>query len=109
MSRRRPLVALSLVVAAMVGWLGYRAWVGDPQASLEDGWHAGHRIVDRDGSLLRELPSELGARGRPIALEQMGDRLVLATLVSEDKRFYEHPGIDYQGIKEFILDMGRAT
>jgi penicillin-binding protein 1C len=96
--KRRLLRALLAATVGLVAWFGYRAWVGDPEPALDDGWHSGHRILDRDGRLLRELPSELGAKGHSIPLEEMGDRLVLATLVSEDKRFYEHGGVDLLGV-----------
>ncbi|HHH27775.1 MAG TPA: penicillin-binding protein 1C [Polyangiaceae bacterium] len=96
--RRAVLVVIALFLGGLAVWRGYRSYVGGPEASLERSWHAGHRIVARDGSLLRELPSHIGARGTPLPLESMGDRLVLATLTSEDKRFYEHAGVDLRAI-----------
>ena len=73
---------------------GLRAAVGEPSAHLSDRWHEGQQITDRKGRLLREVGSEAGERGRPVRLEEMGDRIVVATLVSEDKRFFEHDGVD---------------
>jgi len=92
-------VTLVLVtVAGIVGWSGFRAAVGQPDGRLDEPWHRGHRIVDRSGTPLRELTSHLGQRGRPMPLEGMGDRLVVATLVSEDKDFYQHSGVDLGAI-----------
>jgi penicillin-binding protein 1C len=90
-------LALATTLGVVVGWLGwsaYRSQVGDPTTLFEDDWYSGHRITDRNGTLLRELPAEDGRRGRPIALEQVGERLVLATLAAEDARFTDHDGVD---------------
>jgi penicillin-binding protein 1C len=77
---------------------GVRAAAGEPSARLADRWHEGQRITDRKGRLLREIGSELGERGRPVPLEEMGDRIVVATLLSEDKRFFDHDGVDGRAI-----------
>ncbi len=100
MKRWQRLLMLASITAGAgaLAWHAGRGWLGDPAASLDEGWHRGHRIVDRNGAVLRELPSEIGARGQPIGLEEMGDRLVAATLVSEDKRFFEHSGVDLRAI-----------
>ncbi|MBK8259715.1 MAG: penicillin-binding protein 1C [Polyangiaceae bacterium] len=91
----KAFLILPLLVAVLYGaWRGYRSTVGDPRVLLFDEWHAGTRILDREGRLLRELPGPSGNRGRPTSLTQMGDRLVLATIVSEDRGFYEHDGVD---------------
>jgi penicillin-binding protein 1C len=96
--RRRIAVALVTLAAVLCGWQLWRAHAGEPSGRLDETWNQGHRIVDRRGRLMRELPSEAGARGRPIALDDVGDRLVVATLVAEDKRFYEHGGVDPRAI-----------
>jgi penicillin-binding protein 1C len=88
---------MAIIAMAAIGWLGwhlYRAQVGEPTARLGDRWHEGQRILDRHGRVVRTLPSDLGQRGRAIPLEAMGDRLVVATLASEDRRFFDHAGVD---------------
>lgn len=92
--RRLALATTLGVVAGWLGWSAYRSQVGEPTALLEDDWFSGHRITDRNGALLRELPAEDGRRGRPIALDDIGERLVLATLAAEDARFNDHDGLD---------------
>ncbi|HZF53523.1 MAG TPA: penicillin-binding protein 1C [Polyangiaceae bacterium] len=93
----RPLVAAAIVAAGLgVGWRGYRSAAGAPVDRLSDTWHEGVRVLDREGRLLRELPSEVGQRGQPVPLDRVGDRVIWATLVSEDKGFFEHDGIDRQ-------------
>ena len=100
---RRGLLRLSLgtavAVAASCGaWSLVRARAGDPSAALADPWHAGHRVLDRHGQVLRELPSDAGVRGQPIELEAIGPRLVQATLSSEDADFFAHGGVDGRAI-----------
>lgn len=93
----RPLVAAAIVAVGLgAGWRGYRSAAGAPVDRLSETWHEGVRVLDREGRLLRELPSEAGQRGRSVPLDRMGDRIILATLVSEDKGFFDHDGIDRQ-------------
>jgi penicillin-binding protein 1C len=99
MNRRRyAILAAAILCLIAVWWSWFRGRAGAPTERLADHWNSGHRIVGRHGELLRELPSELGVRGRPMALEEVGDRLLLATLVSEDKRFYQHSGVDVTAV-----------
>src|SRR5688572_10437889 len=103
-SKRAMRLAIGAAVAAcLVLWVAVasrrvRAAAGEPSERLSDRWHEGHRITDREGRLLREIGSEAEQRGRPVPLDAMGDRIVLATLVSEDKRFFEHDGVDGRAI-----------
>lgn len=100
---RRWLLGLSLGTLAITAltcgtWSLVRARAGEPSAALADTWHEGHRILDRRGRILRELTSDLGLRGQPRDLDAIGPRLVVATLVSEDKTFFEHDGLDPRAI-----------
>jgi penicillin-binding protein 1C len=52
------------------------------------------RFVDRDERLLRELRADDSARARWVRLDEVGDDLVFAVLAAEDRRFYEHRGVD---------------
>jgi penicillin-binding protein 1A len=53
------------------------------------------RIFSRDGHLI----SEIGERRRIlITYEDLPPHVVHAFVSAEDRRFFEHPGIDYQGI-----------
>lgn len=53
------------------------------------------RIYSRDGRLIAQLGE---FRRIPITFDQIPPRLVEAVLASEDDRFFEHPGFDYQGL-----------
>jgi len=53
------------------------------------------RIYSKDGLLI----SEYGEKKRiPLEFEQVPEQMVQAFLAAEDDRFYEHPGVDYQGL-----------
>ncbi len=53
------------------------------------------RIYTRDGKLIAEYGDK---RRIPVHIQQVPDQLVKAFLAAEDDRFYEHPGVDYQGM-----------
>ena len=102
LTARRTRRALLILLGALgllgllgaLAWARYRAGVGEPSAALADPWHRGHRLLARDGRLLRERPSERGLRGRERPLGELGPRIVAATLVAEDRAFFEHDGVD---------------
>ena len=53
------------------------------------------RVYSRDGYLI----SEIGERRRLlVAYEDLPPHVVHAFIAAEDRRFFEHPGVDYQGI-----------
>lgn len=56
------------------------------------------RIVDRHGELLYERRGTRGGYCRPVALADVAEPVVLATLSSEDSHFRHHPGIDPTGV-----------
>jgi penicillin-binding protein 1C len=97
-ARWAALLGLLAWIAGSLAWSALRARVGHPHGQFEDAWHRGHRVLDRHGALLRELPSDTGRRGRPLPLDEIGDRLVVTTLVSEDREFYDHDGIDHAAL-----------
>ncbi|MBS1218995.1 MAG: penicillin-binding protein, family, partial [Proteobacteria bacterium] len=53
------------------------------------------RIYTRDGKLIGEYGDK---RRIPVHIQQVPDQLIKAFLAAEDDRFYEHPGVDYQGM-----------
>ena len=53
------------------------------------------RIYSRDGHLI----SEIGERRRLlVTYEDLPAHVVHAFIAAEDRRFFDHPGVDYQGI-----------
>src|ERR1700733_5227535 len=53
-------------------------------------------VYAADGSLLGTIPAERNRE--PVAMNAMSPWLAKATVAIEDRRFYEHGGIDYLGI-----------
>lgn len=52
------------------------------------------RIMDRNGDLLYEMISPTAGRRTYIPLEKISPYLIAATIATEDKEYYEHPGFD---------------
>ena len=53
------------------------------------------RVYTRDGKLIGEYGAE---RRAPLSFEQLPQRVIDAFLAAEDDRFFEHPGVDWQGL-----------
>src|SRR5438477_5811051 len=53
-------------------------------------------VFARDGSLLGSIPAERNRE--PVALRHIAKWLPRATIAIEDRRFYQHGGVDYEGI-----------
>jgi penicillin-binding protein 1A len=63
------------------------------------------RVYTRDGKLI----AEFGEKKRtPIRYAETPDLMVKAILAAEDDRFFEHPGVDYQGILRAALNLART-
>jgi penicillin-binding protein 1A len=53
-------------------------------------------VFARDGSLLGSIPAERNRE--PVTLRHIAKWLPRATIAIEDRRFYQHGGVDYEGI-----------
>ncbi|NND64826.1 MAG: penicillin-binding protein 1A [Gammaproteobacteria bacterium] len=53
------------------------------------------RIYTSDGKLLGEFGEK---RRVPVGYKEIPERVIQAFIASEDDRYYEHPGVDYQGL-----------
>lgn len=53
------------------------------------------RIYSADQQLIAEYGTQ---RRTPVEFEEIPDQLIQAFLSSEDDRFFEHPGVDWQGL-----------
>ena len=53
------------------------------------------RIYTRDGKLVGEFGAE---RRAPLDYEEFPEQVIQAFLAAEDGRFFEHPGVDWQGL-----------
>jgi penicillin-binding protein 1A len=98
------LVAISIAITAVVasGGVGATLYVSDLLKGYDLKTMKPHypgvttRIYDRNGHLLALIPSVQNRT--PVRSADMSHYLKLATVDIEDKRFYEHGGVDYQGV-----------
>ncbi len=69
-------------------------------STVRSQWHSSETLVlARDGALLQRMrTNDTVRRGQWVALAQVSPALRSAMLLSEDKRFYEHSGVDWQAI-----------
>lgn len=58
------------------------------------------RVYSRDGILIAQIGEQ---RRIPVRYAELPDRVIKAFLAAEDDRFFEHPGIDWQGITRAVL------
>ncbi len=97
-------------VVAVAGGI-YTLLPGLPStASLQDAqFSVPLRVYSKEGSLM----SEFGEKRRdPVNYEEVPPVLVNAFLASEDDRFFEHPGVDWQGLARavaLLIQTGEKT
>ncbi|GAC1647701.1 MAG: PBP1A family penicillin-binding protein [Gemmatimonadaceae bacterium] len=99
-AHRLPLGALLLTLAGAIGldvWLATCGAVGCPSAATIRAFHAaeGGRVVDRNGELLGHLTS---IRRYNVPLAAVPLRVRQAVLATEDRRFYDHNGLDWRSV-----------
>ena len=110
----RFLIPLGLGAVATTAGLALLAavcLVDYPVGRLAPEAAASLELLDRNGNLLRSLPVRGGGRATWIGLGQVAPSVILATLASEDHRFFEHHGVDARAVLRALwLDLraGRA-
>ncbi|CAM5270493.1 penicillin-binding protein [Bacillus safensis FO-36b] [Bacillus safensis subsp. safensis] len=62
-------------------------------------FHASSKIIDQNG---KELTSMYSENRDPVSLKEVPDKVAKAFVAVEDKRFYEHHGIDAQSISRAV-------
>ncbi len=63
------------------------------------------RIFTRDGRLIAQFGDK---RRLPVTWEELPEQLVQAYVSAEDDRFFEHPGVDYQGLLRAAYKLVKA-
>ncbi len=66
------------------------------------------RILDRNGAVLYEIIDPHAGRRTYIPLEKMSPEILAATIATEDKDFYSHPGFDLPAIIRALWDNYRT-
>jgi penicillin-binding protein 1A len=112
-SRRRGLIVLSagiaLVLVVAGGAIATGAALGsncdlDSLRTVAIGSNS--FVYASDGSVLGSIPAERNSQ--PVPLQEMSPYIGSATIAIEDRRFYEHGGIDVAGIARALLADVRA-
>ena len=63
------------------------------------------RVYTRDDKLIAEFGEK---RRTPLRLDEVPEQLIQAVLAGEDDRFFEHPGVDWQGLTRAVLYLIRT-
>ena len=63
------------------------------------------RVYSRDELLIAEFGEK---RRIPVSIDQVPDLMVKAFLAAEDDRFFQHPGVDYQGLLRAGFELVRT-
>ena len=63
------------------------------------------RVYTREGELIAEFGEK---RRTPLRLDEVPEQLIQAFLAGEDDRYFEHPGVDWQGLTRAVLHLVRT-
>jgi penicillin-binding protein 1C len=100
-TRWRAAVAALVLVVATGPWC---------VSHLQDGllsYEPSRLVLDRRGAYLGEVPGAGGELGYWPVPYVLPERIVQATLVTEDRHFYEHPGVYLPSVGRALLQNGR--
>jgi penicillin-binding protein 1C len=100
---KRRLVALFRIgaVGVIAAWLGIKL-VPIPRALTESSSQS-LELTDRNGISLRETRRG-NAFSRRVRLHDLPPRVVHAVLAAEDKRFFDHSGVDWLAVSRSVRD-----
>lgn len=68
---------------------------------------ASPEILDREGRTLREITCDEARFAHPLVFDGMPASIVKATIAAEDKRFWQHGGVDWIGTARAACDLAR--
>ncbi len=98
------LALITAVAVAITGWAVYASMarqLPDPDAAAGKGRDQSTVIMDRNGKLLAKVFAEQNRQD--VALDKIPTELKQAVIATEDKRFYEHEGVDPIGIARALV------
>jgi penicillin-binding protein 1A len=110
---RRSMLGRFLTATAMWGFILFASFIGwhaislPSIASLDSAAKRPPvvRVLARDGRLLARYG---GDYGRPVRLADLPPHLSKAVLATEDRRFYDHFGVDFFGVARALLSNLKA-
>ena len=65
-------------------------------------------IRARDGSVLAEVIDRNYGRRSAVSLDEVSSTMAAATLAAEDRRFYQHKGVDWAGLARALLQTAQS-
>ena len=112
--RRRNLAVVALILAVtggaiVAGTVGGAAALGsscDLSSLQQIEFGTNSFVYAADGSLLGAIPSEKNRQ--PVPLKTISPYMRRATIAIEDRRFYQHGGLDFEGIVRALVEDVRA-
>ncbi|MDH5436044.1 MAG: transglycosylase domain-containing protein, partial [Gammaproteobacteria bacterium] len=63
------------------------------------------RVYSSDGRLIAEFGEK---RRIPLSIKEVPEKMIQAVLAAEDDRFFEHPGVDYQGLLRAVVHLAKT-
>ncbi|HEB98824.1 MAG TPA: peptidase, partial [Thiotrichales bacterium] len=112
-SRILPAALLGMALLGMLAAAGIYFYVLPQLPATDTLRDVRFQVPLRIYSADERLIAEFGEKRRiPVKYENLPPRLVQAFLAAEDDRFFEHPGVDYQGLIRAALQLirtGRKT
>lgn len=103
--RKRYAIPLSLLLVGVIGWFGL-PWLVDLPEGLGE-VDASPVLLDRNGEALHHLTLPDFTRSSPADLKSIPIELIDCTIAAEDKRFFDHSGIDLLATARAARDWGR--
>lgn len=102
--RRLAVAGLSLIATGVVGgnaWLATCGWRGCPSGAEIRGYEPseGGRILDRNGRLLGRIAP---VKRVNVRLSAVPKHVRAAFIATEDRRFYQHNGLDWRSVARAI-------
>lgn len=112
-TRRAPLFLVALITLAFLAWLALGGAPDAPNsANVRDGYRPSEgQLLDRHGEVLHEIRIDPnGRRLSWVAISDISPVLLDAVVRAEDKRFYQHHGVDWLAlVKGFADTVGSDT
>lgn len=91
-------IGLLLAVGSAASTLGYLYFSDLPVSDMQQA----SELLDREGKPISLLSSERSME-RHVSIEEISPSLVQATIATEDRKFYQHWGLDIEGIGRAML------
>lgn len=96
--------AVVVLIALMFGYQIIGSELPDIEKLNDTKLSVPMEVFSADGKLIASYGEQ---RRRPVTYEQLPPQMVQAFLAAEDDRFFEHPGVDWQGLARSVY--GLAT